>query len=204
MSLNIPSTQIYAGRYHHQKIKRPDLLCEAQQNNTAEKRALRDVVSVDTVTFSDEGLAKSKNWREYTKGNSNMSVLNYEEQMQELNRQLNTVNMIDTASMFNCELGEVASKLKEDLQCKEHFRSHEEFLDVMADAYRVIYDRIEEDFADSDRETTWILQKDGTYVEETKQDRINALNQAYQARLEFSESAAKVKAETDKYVRSKK
>ena len=70
--------------------------------------------------------------------------------------------------MFNCELGEVASQIK-----GEGCGSQEEFLTVMAKAYQVIYDRIEEDFADPDREPTWLRQDDGTYVEETKQDRID-------------------------------
>lgn len=61
MALQISSTQIYAGRYQHQSIKRPDLLQEAYQNNAAEKKCLRDEISLDTVTFSDEGLEKSKN-----------------------------------------------------------------------------------------------------------------------------------------------
>lgn len=198
MALNIPSTQIYAGRYHYQKVTQPDLMSETYQTKTAEKRNLRDVVSVDTVTFSDEGLAKSKNWREYTKDNPDISHVNYEEQMEELNRQLHTVNLIDTASMFNCELGEVASQIR-----SERADSQEEFLTGMAKAYQVIYDRIEEDFADSDRETTWIIKEDGTYVEETKQDRIDALNKAYNSRAEFAASSARVMAEIDMHFNGK-
>ncbi len=61
----------------------------------------------------------------------------------------------------------------------------------MAKAYQIIYDRIEEDFADPDRDTTWVLKEDGTYVEETKQDRINALNKAYHSRAEIAAAVAK-------------
>ncbi len=75
--------------------------------------------------------------------------------------------------------------------------SQEEFLTVMAKAYQVIYDRIEEDFADPDREPTWIKQEDGTLVEETKQDRIDALNKAYSSRAEFAASAAKSMADIE-------
>lgn len=198
MSLHIPSTQIYAGRYHYQKVTQPDLMSEAYQTKTAEKRNLREVADADTVTFSDEGLAKSKNWREYTKNNSDVSHENYEERQEELNRQMHTVNLIDTASMFNCELGEVASQIR-----SERADSQEEFLTGMAKAYQVIYDRIEEDFADPDRETTWILKEDGTYVEETKQDRIDALNKAYNFRAEFAASSAKVMAEIDMHFKGK-
>jgi len=66
MALNIPDTQIYAGRYHYKSVEIPNLLDEKQQTYTTEKRDIRDEIPVDTVTFSDEGLAKSKNWREYT------------------------------------------------------------------------------------------------------------------------------------------
>ena len=34
MALNIPSTQIYAGRYHHKKMEMPNLLDEKQQAYT--------------------------------------------------------------------------------------------------------------------------------------------------------------------------
>lgn len=198
MSLHISSTQIYAGRYHYQKVTQPDLMSEAYQTKTAEKRNLWDAADVDTVTFSDEGLAKSKNWREYTKDNADVSHENYEERLEELNRQMHTVNLIDTASMFNCELGEVASQIR-----SERADSQEEFLTGMAKAYQVIYDRIEEDFADPDREMTWILKEDGTYVEETKQDRIDALNKAYNSRAEFAAASAKVMAEIDMHFKGK-
>lgn len=192
MALDIPSTQIYAGRYHHQKIKTPDLLQDAYGNDTEETKRFKDVMHMDTVTFSDEGLAKSKNWREYTKDNPNISHVNFEEQREEMHRQLNTVNTINTASMFNCELEEVAKQIK-----TEKSSCYEDNLTVMAKAYQVIYDRIEEDFADPDREPTWLLMDDGTYVEETKQDRIDALNKAYNQRAEFAAASAKVMAEID-------
>ena len=64
MALNIPGTQIYAGRYHHGNIKTPDLFQEAGKTEPSKTRYLKDEVLKDTVTFSDEGLAKSKNWRE--------------------------------------------------------------------------------------------------------------------------------------------
>lgn len=203
MALNIPSTQIYAGRYHHKKMKMPNLLDGKQQAYSTQTKYVRDELSIDTVTFSDEGLAKAKDWREYTKDNPNISHVSYEERLEELNRQLNTVNTIDTASMFNCELGEVASQVKADNRLGERSGSQEEFLTVMAKAYQVIYDRIEEDFADPDREPTWLRQADGTYVEETKQDRIDALNRAYNSRAEFAASAARSMAEIEKYFKGK-
>ena len=108
-----------------------------------------------------------------------------------MNKQLHTVNIIDPVSMFQCELGEVASGIEAEYKKGEHFSSKEEFLDVMEKSYQIIYSRIEEDFADPNREKTWLLQKDGSYVEETKQERIKALDQAYRLRLSFAESGRK-------------
>ena len=192
MALNIPGTQIYAGRYHHGNIKTLDLFQEAGKTEPSKTRYLKDEVLKDTVTFSDEGLAKSKNWREYLKDDPVMvSSFHYQKQREELNKQLHTVNIIDSVSMFQCELGEVASGIEAEYKKGEHFSSKEEFLDVMEKSYQIIYSRIEEDFADPNREKTWLLQKDGSYVEETKQDRIKALDQAYRLRLSFAESGRK-------------
>ena len=90
--------------------------------------------------------AKATDWRAYTIDNPDISHVNIKEQREELYRQLNTVT-IDTASMFNLELGEVASQIQKENGLGEHSNSHEAFLT----------DRIEEDFADPDRETTWVL-----------------------------------------------
>lgn len=186
MALNIQSTQIYAGRYHYHKPEMPDLSDKTQWNYDTEKKFFKDEYAVDTVTFSEEGLEKARDWREYTIDNPNIFHVNIEEQREELYKQLNTVNKIDTVSMFQCELGEVAAQIRKENGIGEHSVSHEATLTVMAKAYQIIYDRIEEDFVDSDRETTWIRKKDGTYVEETKQDRINALNEAYNSRTEIA------------------
>ena len=69
-----------------------------------------------------------------------------------MNKQLHTVNIMDPVSMFQCELGEVASGIEAEYKKGEHFSSKEEFLDVMEKSYRIIYSRIEEDFADPNRE----------------------------------------------------
>lgn len=100
-------------RYHHGNIKTPDLFQEAGKTEPSKTRYLKDEVLKDTVTFSDEGLAKSKNWREYLKDDPVMvSSFHYQKQREELNKQLHTVNIIDPVSMFQCELGEVASGIE--------------------------------------------------------------------------------------------
>ncbi len=173
MALDVSSSQIYAGRYHHGRPEMLDLLDRTQCSYATEKRHFKDEYSVDTVTFSEEGMAKAKatDWRAYTIDNPDISHVNIKEQREELYRQLNTVT-IDTASMFNLELGEVASQIQKENGLGEHSNSHEAFLT----------DRIEEDFADPDRETTWVLKEDGTYVK------------AYYSRAEFAAAAVKQQA----------
>lgn len=196
MALNISSSQIYAGRYHYKRQEIPNLLDTQKYTASTPGKSVKEATGVDTVTISDEGLAKAKDWREYTKDNENISHTGVNPK-EELYKELNTVNNIDTASMFNCELGEVADQIQKENGLGDHSRSQEEFLTVMAKAYQVIYDRIDEEFSDPDRDPTWIRQEDGTLVEETKQDRIDALNKAYNSRAEFAAASAKVMAEID-------
>ena len=171
MALNISSSQIYAGRYHYKRPEIPNLLDTQKYTASTPGKSVKEATGVDTVTISDEGLAKAKDWREYTKDNENISHTGVNPK-EELYKELNTVNNIDTASMFNCELGEVADQIQKENGLGDHSRSQEEFLTVMAKAYQVIYDRIDEEFSDPDRDPTWIRQEDGTLVEETKQDRM--------------------------------
>jgi len=199
MALNIQSTQIYGGRYHYKNIEQPSILNNSNIQYSTEKKLLRDEAAVDTVSISDEGLAKSKDWREYTKDNLNINHESYEEQMEELNRQLHTTNIIDPVSMFNCEIGAVAEQIKTEYGLKEYSGSWNDAVTVLAKSYQIIYDRIEEEFSDPDRETTYLQKEDGTYVEETKQDRINALNEAYNRRAESAAAGAKSIAEIEKY-----
>ena len=199
MALDIPSDQIYAGRYHYKNIEIPNILNNSDIQYNTDTRLVREEYPVDTVTFSDEGMEKSKDWREYTKDNPKFNRVNYEEQVEEFNRQSHTTNVIDPVSMFNCELGDVAEQIKSDNQLKEHMDSWGDSVTLLAKSYQVIYDRIEEEFADPDRETTYLYTKDGTYVEETKEDRINALKEAYNRRADFAAAGAKSLAEIEKY-----
>ncbi len=66
-----------------------------------------------------------------------VSSFHYQKQREELNKQLHTVNIIDPVSMFQCELGEVASGIEAEYKKGEHFSSKEEFLDVMEKSYQI-------------------------------------------------------------------
>lgn len=76
---------------------------------------IRDVAGVDTVTLSDEGLARAnvREWRDYAENNEAL-FHNGATSREELYKELNVVNNLDTASMFNCELGEVAKQIQKE------------------------------------------------------------------------------------------
>ena len=118
MALDVSGSQIYAGRYHYRRSEMPDLFREDIVQSRREKKSIKEQYSVDTVTFSEKGMAKAKakDWRAYTIDNPDISHVNIKEQREELYRQLNTVNKIDTASMFNLELGEVASQIQRRME----------------------------------------------------------------------------------------
>lgn len=198
MPVNIPSSQIYAGRYHYQKTETPNLLDKGKDVAHRLQKLIRDVAGVDTVTFSDEGLARAnaREWRDYAENNEAL-FHNGATSREELYKELNVVNNLDTASMFNCELGEVAEQIQKENGFGDRSQSHEQLLSVMAKAYQVIYDRIEEEFSDPDREPTWIRQENGTLAEETKQDRIDALNRAYNSRAECAAASVQSMAEIE-------
>lgn len=103
MALDVSGSQIYAGRYHYRRSEMPDLFREDVVQSRREKKSIKEQYYVDTVTFSEEGMAKAKakDWRAYTIDNPDISHVNIKEQREELYRQLNTVNKVDTASMFN-------------------------------------------------------------------------------------------------------
>ena len=73
MALNISSSQIYAGRYHYKRPEIPNLLDTQKYTASTPGKSVKEATGVDTVTISDEGLAKAKDWREYTKDNENIS-----------------------------------------------------------------------------------------------------------------------------------
>ena len=59
MALNVSSSQIYAGRYHYEKPVTANLLDKEKYPGTDSKQLAREVYVLDTVTFSDEGLARA-------------------------------------------------------------------------------------------------------------------------------------------------
>lgn len=68
MALDVSGSQIYAGRYHYRRSEMPDLFREDVVQSHREKKSIKEQYFVDTVTFSEEGMAKAKakDWRAYT------------------------------------------------------------------------------------------------------------------------------------------
>lgn len=136
MAVNISGSQIYAGRYHYQETKTPDLLDKGKYPAYTPRKSVRDVAKVDTVTFSDEGLSKANagEWRNYAENNATI-FHNGVTSKEELYKELNMVNNLDAASLFNCELGEVADQIQKENGLGDRSESHEQFLTIMAKAY---------------------------------------------------------------------
>jgi hypothetical protein len=100
-----------------------------------------------------------------------------------------TTNLIDPASMFYNEIRDVCSQIKDEYHLPEHSDSWMDSLTIKAKAYQTIYDRVEEEFADPNREITYLLNDDSKFIEETKEDRMSALNKAYQQDADFTASS---------------
>ena len=201
MSVNIPSGQIYAGRYHYQKMQQPDLFTQIKNETTkiADHKRFLPENNAYTVTFSKEGLANARALREYAVENPLDGQEDLEAKIDDINKRMNTTNLMDPVSMFCSEIREVCSQIKDEDQLSESSSSWMDSLTVKAKAYQAIYDRVEEEFADSSRETTYLLKEDGEFVEETKEDRMNALNKAYQRDADFAASSVEAYAVTARF-----
>jgi hypothetical protein len=200
MSVIIPSGQIYAGRYHYQKMQQPDLFAEIKNGTRQVADNIRFLPENNayTVTFSEEGLANARALREYAIANPLDGQEDLEAKIDDFNKRLYTTNLLDPASMFYNEIRDVCSQIKDEYHLPEHSSSWMESLTIKAKAYQTIYDRVEEEFADPNRETTYLL-NDGEFIEETKEDRMNALNKAYQQNADFSASSVESFAVTARF-----
>lgn len=116
MALNISSSQIYAGRYHYKRQEIPNLLDTQKYTASTPGKSVKEATGVDTVTISDEGLAKAKDWREYTKDNENISHTGVNPK-EELYKELNTVNNMtrQVCSTVNSGKLQTRSRKKMDL-----------------------------------------------------------------------------------------
>ena len=78
MALDVSGSQIYAGRYHYRRSEMPDLFRGDVVQSRREKKSFKEQYSVDTMTFSEEGMvkAKAKDWRAYTIDNPDISHVN--------------------------------------------------------------------------------------------------------------------------------
>lgn len=115
MALDIPSNQIYAGRYHYQEQKAINILNNPAIKYNTEHKLMRDEHQIDKVTISDQAFALSKDWREASKDNPNINRVSYDDVIAEHNKLMNTTNLIDPISMFNSEISSVSQQIRDDL-----------------------------------------------------------------------------------------
>lgn len=181
--------EIYAGRYHYQTMKMPDLFADIK--NGTKKVAELDFYQKDKaydITLSDEGLASAAALREYSEKNPFAGQTNLKENIDEFNKQLLTAN-IDTSSLCKEEMASVCDDLKKEYGLPNKSASFEDQLTLMAKAYQVVHDRIEAEFADPNREITYVWDENKERVVETKEDRMAGLNKAYESYAEFASAS---------------
>lgn len=173
--------KIYAGRYEVHSKKKFDLLEEMEKGTIKPKKneELQQFQPPYKITFSKEGMANAKSLREYAKEHGLKGQINYEEQIDELNTLLHTSSM-DMSQVFLKEMEEIAAGIKVEHHLPATPSSVQQHLAVMSQAYDTVVQRIEEEFNNPNRETTYILQEDGTRKIETKEDRLQELQRAYE------------------------
>lgn len=105
--------------------------------------------------------------------------IDYEAQWNELNTLLHTSSM-DMSQVFITEMEQIAGEIRAENHLADTAPNIQERMAVMSKAYDTVLQRIEDEFGNPDRETTYILQPDGTRRVETKEDRIQELYKAYE------------------------
>lgn len=173
--------KIYAGRYEVHTPKKIDLFEEIEKGNIKPKSndELQQFQPPYKVTFSEEGLANAKALREYANEHGLPGQIDYDAQWDELNTLLHTRSM-DMSQVFITEMEQIAEEIRAENHLSNTAPNIQERMAVMSKAYDTVLQRIEDEFNNPDRETTYILQSDGTRRVETKEDRIQELYKAYE------------------------
>lgn len=173
------SIEPYAGRYEIHSMKIPNLFEEIETGKIKPAEKLQQVDLPYKVTLSEQGLKSAKELRAYADQYPERFQTNIEERVEEFNKQLHT-NLMDMSNVFREEMNNVMEDLRSDYDLDGKAGSFQESLTLMAKAYQTVAQRIEDEFSNPDRETTYILDAEGNRVVETKEDRRAELDRAYQ------------------------
>lgn len=189
---------IYAGRTETPRLNKHIMTYEEmaarakEQGNVQEDRPRVQQVSKDKVTFSQEGMKSAREMRGYLNKNGLNSARDIKAEFEELDKQLRTKSM-DYTNNFLSEMQEVINEERKTWGREVAGHSFDNSMTLMAKAYQVVHDRIVDEFARKDRETTYVIDQDtGARREETVEDRLAELDLAYDRHTTFVAASKKV------------
>lgn len=172
---------IYAGRtemprFHKHIMTYEEMVARAKEQKTEPKK--QQFVQ-DKITFSQEGLKSAREMREYLNKNGLNQTRDIKAEFEELDKQLRTKNM-DYTNNFLSEMQEVIDGERKTWGSQADGHSFDNSITLTAKAYQVVHDRIVDEFARKDRETTYVIDETtGKRREETVEDRLAELDLAY-------------------------
>lgn len=172
---------IYAGRtemprFHKHIMTYEEMAARAQEQKTEPKK---QQFAQDKITFSQEGLKSAREMREYLNKNGLNQSRDIKAEFEELDKQLRTKNM-DYTNNFLSEMQEVTDEERKIWGSQASGHSFDNSITMTAKAYQVVHDRIVDEFARKDRETTYVIDETtGKRREETVEDRLAELDLAY-------------------------
>lgn len=191
--------KIYAGRTEIPKINKhvptyEELAARAKEQEQYRQPKVQQFTK-DKITFSQQGLKSAKDMRNYLNENGLNQRIDIKANLEELDLQLHTKTM-DYASNFLYEMDEVVEQQRAAWGSQVTGDSLESAATLRAKAYQVVYDRIVDEFARNDRDTTYVIDKvTGVRREETVEDRLEELKSAYDLKTTFIASSKKAMAQ---------
>ena len=121
----------------------------------------------------------AKALRAYADEHGLAGQIDIDHNIDEFNKHLHTRSM-DMSAVFMEEIDQIAEEISKEYQLEFPAPSIEEHLAVISKAYDTVVQRIEDEFGNPDRETTYILDENGNRQIETKEDRLQELHNAYE------------------------
>ncbi len=189
--------KIYAGRTEIPKVNKHIPTYEEMAAKAKEEELKPKVQQFvkDKVTFSQEGLRNAKEMRGYLNEKGLNNRIDLKANLEELDKQLHLKSM-DYTNNFLSEMQQVMNEERAawGSECKGN--SFDTSLTLMAKAYQVVHDRIVDEFARDDRDTTYIFDEvTKAQREETVEDRLAELNHAYDLHTTFLAASKKAMAQ---------
>ncbi|MEY8391995.1 hypothetical protein D3Z36_16450 [Lachnospiraceae bacterium] len=199
-------SRIYAGRTEIPKINKhiytyEELAARAQEQKQEQKV---QKFTRDKITFSQEGMKSAREMRKYLNENGLSSSIDFQANLEELDKQLHTKTM-DYTNNFWQEMGEVIEQQRTVWGSQAGETSFDNSVASWAKAYQVVHDRIVDEFSRTDREVTYVIDEaTGERREETVDDRLAELDYAYEARTTFIAASKKVMVQIQEVFGGKK